>query len=43
MTPACIITADNPIGDPTFRAQLSRIILGEGTNEQLTPAHVPEP
>ena len=28
-TPACIITAENPIGNPAFRAQLSRIIARE--------------
>ena len=28
-TPAHIITAENPISNPAFRAQLSRIILGE--------------
>ena len=28
-TPAHVITAENPIGNPAFRAQLSRIILGE--------------
>ena len=28
-TPARVITAENPIGNPAFRAQLSRIILGE--------------
>ena len=28
-TPARIITAENPIGNPTFRAQISRIIFRE--------------
>ena len=28
-TPARVISAENPIGNPAFRAQLSRIILGE--------------